>query len=70
MNIITRNTTREYLRNGKLNFQGGGGTVSYSTSYGGGGGIISGNYLPAIKNSDGTYTVDLTQVTFNGNVIA
>lgn len=30
----------------------------------------SGSYLPATNNGDGTYTVDLTSVLFNGNVIA
>lgn len=44
--------------------------TSYS-SYGGNGGSSSGgNYLPATNNGDGTYTVDLTSVLFNGNVIA
>ena len=30
----------------------------------------TGNYLPANKNADGTYTVDLEEVTFNGRIIA
>lgn len=67
MNIITRNTSRDYLRNGKLNLQGVGG--SYSSSYNGGG-MLTGNYLPAVANGDGTYTVDLSKVVFNGSVIA
>ncbi len=67
MNILTKNTSRDYLRNGKLNLQGA--SIS-SVSYGGGGGSITGNYLPASKNTDGTYVVDLSQVTFKGNVIA
>lgn len=65
MNIATRYVSRDYLRNGKLNIQAGvGGSYSGSSSYGG----LTGNYLPAISNGDGTYTVDLTKVTFNGNI--
>lgn len=67
MNILTRHTSRDYLRNGKLNLVGG--NTSY-VSGGFGGGTINGNYLPAINNGDGTYTVDLSQVNFLGNVVA
>ena len=31
---------------------------------------VSGNYLPANKNDDGSYTVDLEKVTFNGRIVA
>lgn len=67
MNILTRNTPRQYLRNGKLNLSNT--TVSSISSYGGGG-MLSGNYLPATLNEDGSYTVDLSKVLFNGNIIA
>lgn len=66
MNIATRYVSRDYLRNGKLNLQSGSISNSGSSSYGG----LTGNYLPAISNGDGTYTVDLTNVTFNGNIVA
>lgn len=66
MNIATRYVSRDYLRNGKLNIQGGSISNSGSSSYGG----LTGNYLPAISNGDGTYIVDLTNVTFNGNIVA
>lgn len=67
MNILTRNTPRQYLRNGKLNLSNT--TVSSISSYGGGG-MLSGNYLPATLNEDGSYTVDLSKVLFNGHIIA
>lgn len=31
---------------------------------------VSGNYLPALNNGDGTYTVDLTNVLFTGSIVA
>ena len=65
MNILTRYVSRDYLRNGKLNIQGS--TVS---SYGSYGGSLTGNYLPAISNADGTYTVDISKVQFTGSIIA
>lgn len=65
MNILTRYVSRDYLRNGKLNIQGS--TVS---SYGSYGGSLTGNYLPAISNADGTYTVDISKVQFTGNIVA
>lgn len=67
MKIITRSVSRDYLRNGKLNMQSGNGSYqSVVSSYGG----VSGNYLPAIFNADGTYTVDLSKVLFTGNIVA
>lgn len=68
MNVITKYVSRDYLRNGKLNIKGGSyqGTI---TSYGGGGGL-TGNYLPAIQNQDGSYTVDLSKVQFTGSVVS
>lgn len=32
--------------------------------------IIAGEYLPATRNEDGTYTVDVSSVKFQGNVVA
>lgn len=66
MNIINRSVSRDYLRNGKLNIKGGSSSYQGVSSYG----SISGNYLPATFNADGTYTVDLSKVTFTGNIIA
>ena len=43
---------------------------SIVTSSGGSGSYIGGDYLPAKKNEDGTYVVDLNRVTFNGDVIS
>lgn len=40
------------------------------TGGGGGTSVVGGNYLPAKQNEDGTYTVDLKQVNFNGNITA
>lgn len=67
MNITSRSVSRDYLRNGKLNLSNA--TVSSISSYGGGG-TLSGNYLPATLNEDGSYTVDLSKVLFNGHIIA
>lgn len=41
------------------------------TNVGGGGGSssLSGNFLPAVNNGDGSYTVDLSKVVFTGNLI-
>jgi hypothetical protein len=58
MNVLTRYVSRDYLRNGKLNLKSG--SYQSVSSFGSGG--ISGNYLPATSNADGTYTVDLSKV--------
>ena len=50
MKIISRNTTRDTLRNGKLNIVG----VNVTTSSSSGGGTLTGDYLPATPNEDGT----------------
>ena len=68
MNFNRRNINKK-LRNGEIiayNYS------SSSISFGGGGSSSSsgGNYLPATANGDGTYTVDLSQVTFNGHIVA
>jgi hypothetical protein len=41
------------------------------TNVGGSGGSssLSGNFLPAVNNGDGSYTVDLSKVVFTGNLI-
>ena len=66
---FNRRNINKKLRNGDIIS-----SSLYSTSSTGGGsssgGVLSGNYLPATQNPDGTYTVNLTQVNFNGNVIA
>ena len=71
MDFIRRNINKTQ-RNGNIYIN-----VSSGSYYGGGSSIVGGgsssnegNYLPATKNSDGTYTVDLTQVNFNGHIIA
>ena len=43
---------------------------SFTSKSNGGGSVSSGNYLPATNNGDGTYTVDLSLVNFNGNIVA
>ena len=72
MDFIRRNINKTQ-RNGNIYIN-----VSGGSYYGGGSSIVGGggspsnegNYLPATKNADGTYTVDLTQVNFNGHIIA
>lgn len=63
MNIITRNTPRQYLRNGDLNLAEGG--VAYYSS---GISSITGAYLPALPMEDGGYLVE-TPVTFMQNIL-
>lgn len=69
MEFIRRNINKK-LRNGEIIAYN---NTTYSFSNKSGVGSSSsnmGSYLPATSNGDGTYTVDLTQVIFNGNVIA
>ena len=40
------------------------------TNVGGGSSSFSGNFLPAVNNGDGSYTVDLSKVLFTGSVIS
>lgn len=40
------------------------------TNVGGGSSSLSGNFLPAVNNGDGSYTVDLSKVLFTGSVIS
>lgn len=65
MDFLKRNIQKT-LRNGNQIV-----TKLVSTSAGvGTSSSLSGNYLPATSNGDGTYTVDLTKVTFNGHIEA
>lgn len=65
MQFIRTNINKTY-RNGELKVS----NVSV-TNVGGGGGSssLSGNFLPAVNNGDGSYTVDLSKVVFTGNLI-
>lgn len=65
MQFIRTNINKTY-RNGELNVS----NVAV-TNVGGGGGSssLSGNFLPAVNNGDGSYTVDLSKVVFTGNLI-
>lgn len=64
MEFIKRDT-KKHNRNGDLSIVSATTIISNGSTGGSGG-----NYLPAIDNGDGTYTVDLSQVTFNGNLIS
>lgn len=63
---FTRTNINKTYRNGELNVS----NVAV-TNVGGGGGSssLSGNFLPAVNNGDGSYTVDLSKVVFTGNLI-
>jgi hypothetical protein len=63
---FTRTNINKTFRNGELKVS----NVSV-TNVGGGGGSssLSGNFLPAVNNGDGSYTVDLSKVVFTGNLI-
>lgn len=63
---FTRTNINKTYRNGELKVS----NVSV-TNVGGGGGSssLSGNFLPAVNNGDGSYTVDLSKVVFTGNLI-
>ena len=63
---FTRTNINKTFRNGELNVS----NVAV-TNVGGGGGSssLSGNFLPAVNNGDGSYTVDLSKVVFTGNLI-
>lgn len=65
MQFIRTNINKTY-RNGELNVS----NVAV-TNVGGGRGSssLSGNFLPAVNNGDGSYTVDLSKVVFTGNLI-
>lgn len=63
---FTRTNINKTFRNGVVNVS----NVAV-TNVGGGGGSssLSGNFLPAVNNGDGSYTVDLSKVVFTGNLI-
>ena len=71
MEFIKRDISKRQ-RNGEIYAIGGGSTYKSTTSSSAGGGdeLVSGNYLPAISNGDGTYTINLDRVFLNGNFIA
>ena len=64
---FTRTNINKTFRNGVVNAS----NVAV-TNVGGGGGSssLSGNFLPAVNNGDGSYTVDLSKVLFTGSVIS
>lgn len=64
MQFIRTNINKTY-RNGELNVS----NVAVTNIGGGGGSSFSGNFLPAVNNGDGSYTVDLSKVVFTGNLI-
>ena len=68
MEFLRRNINKQ-LRNGEI-IAYNNTTYSFSNKGASSSNSNMGSYLPAISNGDGTYTVDLTQVIFNGDVIA
>ena len=63
---FTRTNINKTFRNGVINAS----NVAV-TNVGGGGGSssLSGNFLPAVNNGDGSYTVDISKIVFTGNLI-
>ena len=68
MEFLRRNINKQ-LRNGEI-IAYNNTTYSFSNKGASSSNSNMGSYLPAISNGDGTYTVDLTHVIFNGDVIA
>lgn len=62
---FTRTNINKTFRNGVVNAS----NVAV-TNVGGGSSSLSGNFLPAVNNGDGSYTVDLSKVLFTGSVIS
>jgi hypothetical protein len=62
---FTRTNINKTFRNGVVNAS----NVAVTNVGGGGGSSFSGNFLPAVNNGDGSYTVDLSKVVFTGNLI-
>ena len=62
---FTRTNINKTFRNGVVNAS----NVAV-TNVGGGSSSLSGNFLPAVINGDGSYTVDLSKVLFTGSVIS
>lgn len=62
---FTRTNINKTFRNGVINAS----NVAVTNVGGGGSSSLSGNFLPAVNNGDGSYTVDLSKVVFTGNLI-
>lgn len=62
---FTRTNINKTFRNGVVNAS----NVAV-TNVGGGSSSLNGNFLPAVNNGDGSYTVDLSKVLFTGSVIS
>ena len=62
---FTRTNINKTFRNGVVNAS----NVAVTNVGGGGSSSLSGNFLPAVNNGDGSYTVDLSKVVFTGNLI-
>lgn len=62
---FTRTNINKTFRNGVVNAS----NIAV-TNVGGGSSSLSGNFLPAVNNGDGSYTVDLSKVLFTGSVIS
>lgn len=62
---FTRTNINKTFRNGVVNAS----NVAV-TNVGGGSSSLSGNFLPAVNNGDGSYTVDLSKVLFTSSVIS
>ena len=62
---FTRTNINKTFRNGVVNAS----NVAV-TNVGGGSSSLSGNFLPAVNNGDGSYTVNLSKVLFTGSVIS
>ena len=62
---FTRTNINKTFRNGVVNAS----NVAVTNVGGGGSSSLSGNFLPAVKNGDGSYTVDISKIVFTGNLI-
>ena len=63
---FTRTNINKTFRNGVVNASN---VAVTNVGDGGGSSSLSGNFLPAVNNGDGSYTVDLSKVVFTGNLI-
>ena len=62
---FTRTNINKTFRNGVVNAS----NVAVTNVGGGGSSSLSGNFLPAVNNGDGSYTVDISKIVFTGNLI-
>ena len=62
---FTRTNINKTFRNGLVNAS----NVAVTNVGGGGSSSLSGNFLPAVNNGDGSYTVDISKIVFTGNLI-